>query len=517
MHFSSFSPVRPLLVVALLALAGTTSRAESIDGEWRGRLECSAVLPGIPSTVPGPYGAAISVWSHEGRLEGKREDASSEDRITGSISGDRISVNMDGRSKRRPAWWTTVLSGSVRDGQASLAGPLQTPNGLTKVRNCTLALSSVAYEAERAQAQRVAAEKAQQQAAAQQAAQEQAAQRAAQEKVAADNAARSRAEASRVAAAKTAQQHAAIERKTEQVIAVAAVAKEAAAAPAAAAVAASGARQVVAVAAAPAASVAAARPALPQEAWNWYDQANYSKAAEAFRALDPVPPQALGALCEMAASRKAVSTAQQDLRYCQDAAAAEDPAGMVALGQAFLQGNAWLGVEKNETLGLGYLAKAVIAGYPVASDVLCVHYYGGSQYARAAPFCKVAAAAGLPRGLMHLALMSLEGKGTVQDFEKGRKLALLSASMNHAQAYVLLGNLANADAVGRKKDPVAAYAWYALAAAAAPDDDRPVHLRDAIGLDGAKTAQAQKLASGWKLTAAPAWRSLYPGAAARAQ
>lgn len=516
MRFPCFQRGRPLYAAALLLLAGSVSRADTIDGEWRGHLECSAVLPGISSIFPGPYSTRISVWSHEGRLEGKREDANSEEKITGSISGGRISVNMEGRSKTRPSWWTTVLSGSVREGHASLAGPLQTPNGLTRVRNCTMALTSVAYEAEAAQAQRAAAENAaQQQAAAQKAAQDQAAaERAAQERAAAENAARARADASRLA-----EQRAAAARKTaEPAAAVAVAAREPVAAAAPAAGAASNAASAAVVAAAPTAAAAAvARRALPQEGWSWYDQANYNKAAEVFRALDPLPPQALGALCEMAVSRKAVSTAQQDLRYCQDAAAAEDPAGMVALGQAFLQGNAWLGVEKNETLGLGYLAKAVTAGYPVASDVLCVHYYGGSQYARAAPFCKVAAAAGLPRGLMHLALMSLEGKGTVQDFEKGRKLALLSASMNHAQAYVLLGNLANTDAVGHKKDPVVAYAWYALAAAAAPDDDRPVHLRDAIGLDGARTAQAQKLASGWKVTAAPAWRSLYPGAAARAQ
>ena len=193
-----------------------------------------------------------------------------------------------------------------------------------------------------------------------------------------------------------------------------------------------------------------------QEGWTLYDQANYAKAAEAFRALAPVPPQALGALCEMAATRKAASTPAQDLKYCTDAVAAGDPQGLVTLGRAYLEGNRFLAVDRNETLGLGYLGTAVAAGYPVASNVLCLHYHRSTEFARAAPFCKVAAAAGLPGGLHHLALMSMEGKGAVQDFDKGRKFALLGASLGNAPSFVLLGDIASAGDRGHRKDPVAA-------------------------------------------------------------
>jgi TPR repeat protein len=257
----------------------------------------------------------------------------------------------------------------------------------------------------------------------------------------------------------------------------------------------------------------AAHATTAQDGWTLYDQANYSKAAEVFRSLAPMPPQVAGALCEMAATRKAASTPQQDMKYCQEAISANDPQGMVTLGRAHLEGNAGIAAEKNETLGLGYLGTAVAAGYPVASNVLCVHYHGAAQFARAAPFCKVAAASGLPGGLHHLALMSMEGKGAVQDFEKGRKFALLGASLGNAPSFVLLGDMASAGDKGHRKDPVAAYAWYALAAAAAPDWDHPVSLRDGIGLDGSKVAQAQKLAATWKTSPPVAWRSMYPGAA----
>ena len=260
----------------------------------------------------------------------------------------------------------------------------------------------------------------------------------------------------------------------------------------------------------------ATHAATAQDGWALYDQANYAKAAELFRSLAPMPPQVLGALCEMAATRKAASTPAQDLKYCQDAVAANDPQGMVSLGRAYLEGNQFLKVEKNATLGLGYLAAAVAAGYPVASNVLCLHYHRSSEFARAAPFCKVAAAAGLPGGLHHLALMSMEGKGAVQDFDKGRKFAVLAAGLGNAPSFVLLGNIAVSGEQGHRKDPVAAYAWYALAAAAAPDWDQPVTLRDGIGLDGAKVAQAQKLAASWKTSSAVAWRSLYPAAPAAA-
>jgi TPR repeat protein len=260
----------------------------------------------------------------------------------------------------------------------------------------------------------------------------------------------------------------------------------------------------------------AVQAATAQDGWALYDQANYSKAAEVFRSLAPTPPQVLGALCEMAASRKAASTPQQDMRYCQDAVAANDPQGLVTVGRAHLEGNKGVALEKNETLGLGYLGMAVAAGYPVASNVLCVHYHRGAEFARATPFCKVAAAAGLPAGLHHLALMSMEGKGAVQDFDKGRKFALLAASLGNPPSFVLLGDIASAGEKGHRKDPVAAYAWYALAAAAAPDWDQPVTLRDGIGLDGAKVAQAQKMAATWKTSPAVAWRSLYPAAAATA-
>jgi TPR repeat protein len=247
-----------------------------------------------------------------------------------------------------------------------------------------------------------------------------------------------------------------------------------------------------------------------EEGWVLYDQSNFKKAAEVFRGLKPIPAQVLGALCQMIVAKQAVSDAKDDLQYCKEAVAVNDPAGLVSFGLAHIMGNDRLGLPKDKKLGLGYLAESMIANYPVASDMLCNYYYLESEYGQATPFCKVAAASNLAVGLHRLALMSLNGKGAIQDFEKGRNLALLSASLNHVDAYMLLGDISKTGTYGKPKDLVAAYAWFVLAGAAAPDSDKPRQERDALELDQSKVLEAQKMAGNWKIIESQKWRNQYP-------
>lgn len=249
------------------------------------------------------------------------------------------------------------------------------------------------------------------------------------------------------------------------------------------------------------------------DAWKYYDESNFNKAAEVFRALKPMPPQVLGVLCQMAVMKSAISDFKNDFDYCNQAVAANDPNGLTWLGLAYLRGNTHLEISKEPVLGLGYLGKAVIARYPIASNVLCDYFYRESMFGKAAPFCKVAATSNLAGGLYRLALMSVDGKGTIQDFEKGRSFALLSASLNSYDAYMLLGDIAKSGNYGKPKDFTAAYAWYVLAGAAAPDSDKPREARDSLGLDAEKIATAQKVAAGWKKSQPTNWRSLYPSVA----
>lgn len=247
-----------------------------------------------------------------------------------------------------------------------------------------------------------------------------------------------------------------------------------------------------------------------EEGWVLYDQSNFRKAAEVFRGLKPIPAQVLGALCQMTVAKQAVSDAKDDLQYCKDAVAANDPAGLVSFGLANINGNERLGLPKDKKLGLGYLAESMIANYPVASDMLCNYYYLESEYGRATPFCKVAAASNLAIGLYRLALMSLNGKGAIQDFEKGRNFALLSASLNYFDAYMLLGEISKSGNYGKPKDLVAAYAWFVLAGAANSDSDKPREEREALEIGQPKILEAQKMAGNWKINDSQKWRNLYP-------
>ena len=242
-----------------------------------------------------------------------------------------------------------------------------------------------------------------------------------------------------------------------------------------------------------------------------YDKGDFNKAAEVARSLNPVPPQGLGTLCELAVRKLVISDRQKDLQTCKDAVGANDPHGLVWYGIAQFDGNEWLGIEKNQAIGLGYLAQAVQDNYPIASATLCGIYYKVEEFARATPFCKVAAGIGKgPKGLYYLALMNLEGKGTIQDFGKGKKFALASASFNSEAAYNLLGDMSRDGTFGTPKDLVAAYSWYVLATAAAPDWNKPREARDALKLNAEQIEAAQKLASEWKHSSPPPWWSFYP-------
>lgn len=258
---------------------------------------------------------------------------------------------------------------------------------------------------------------------------------------------------------------------------------------------------------------ATASAATLEEGWALYDSSNFSKSAEVFRSLKPIPPIALGALCRLAVMKSAISDPATDMEYCNQGVAANDPESLVWMGIAAVEGSDRMGIAVDKTLGYGYLSKASIAGFPVANDVLCYYLSESGDLGHATPFCKVAAASGQNNGLYYLAVMSIEGKGAIQDFEKGRDFALLSASMNNYSAYMLLGNIAKSGKYGKPKDFVAAYAWYLLAGAVASGNNEPQKLRDELGLDAEKIAQAQKMAATWKKKDGVKWRDLYPTAA----
>ena len=244
------------------------------------------------------------------------------------------------------------------------------------------------------------------------------------------------------------------------------------------------------------------------EAWKAYDSGNYNKAAELFRHLQPITGKASGALCMMAVLKRAVSSPEEDLKSCKDGLAQNDPASFLAMGWAHLYGSDWLDVQVDQKIGLGYLGNSVSLGFKMADDYLCTFYYTSNVYSKATPFCKIAAHAGLPDGLYHLALMHIDGHGVVQDYKEAKQLALLSASLNNSHAFKLLGDIAKNKKYGNPKIETA-YAWYSLATASAPDWEEPKLAREQLNLNQTQTEEAQAIASAWKLKSPPKWRDLY--------
>jgi TPR repeat protein len=267
----------------------------------------------------------------------------------------------------------------------------------------------------------------------------------------------------------------------------------------------------VALAATSLAGVAGA--ATLEDGWKHYDDANFSKAAEVFRALSPIPPIALGALCQMALEKSAISDSASDLGYCQKGLDAEDLNSLVQMGKASIYGNARMGIAANPTLGVAYLAKAEIAGYPVADDALCTYLYSSkdkSDNTNSVPYCMISAASGISSGLYHLGAMRISGNGAVQDFQKGRDLFLLSASYEYTPAFVALARMAASGYLDKPKDFVGAYAWYIIAGASGRNADLLDEERGKLALNPSQVAEAQKMAASWKKRQSIQWRDLYP-------
>lgn len=197
---------RILLILAAFATV-PNAVAQNTDGEWNGRLECSAVFPGIRSLTPEAYGQSVRFQSNGGMLSGSIDDAVTEQKLTGSIAGNRLMLVMDAKQKGRPVWWQTVLDGPVTQGVASLSGFLLAADGRTQVRRCSMTVSSAVYAAQRRETE--AAQKA---AAAKAADGKAAAERAAQDRAVADAVARQRAEADRVSSERATEERLAAER-----------------------------------------------------------------------------------------------------------------------------------------------------------------------------------------------------------------------------------------------------------------------------------------------------------------
>jgi TPR repeat protein len=258
-----------------------------------------------------------------------------------------------------------------------------------------------------------------------------------------------------------------------------------------------------------AATQQAASAATVDDALKLYDAARYADAARVLQAMPDSNGRAKGMLCELYARSLVQGEPADTAQVCAAAAAAHDPHGLLTLAIAHAQQNPPAGITHDDTATLRYLSEAAGQNFPPAFDTFCDYFYSKREYGQAAPFCKVAAAAKLPGSMYRMAQMLFDGKGAVQNFDKGRAFALASARMNYAPAYALLGDQARDGSMGSPRDPVQAYAWYSLATSAAPDWNEPVSSRDALRLSGEQVVAAQKVAAAWSTQPTPRNRDFY--------
>ena len=132
--------LRVLALVSCVVLVGE-AHGQSVDGEWHGRLECSKYLSGVSGPSSDAFGYGVSVNVSAGVIEGSKVTGVAEERFTGTSDGRRMRLSVDGKRTDRPAWWQVELNGQVRDGTATLQGPMTSRSG-AQIRTCSLTLVS---------------------------------------------------------------------------------------------------------------------------------------------------------------------------------------------------------------------------------------------------------------------------------------------------------------------------------------------------------------------------------------
>lgn len=256
--------------------------------------------------------------------------------------------------------------------------------------------------------------------------------------------------------------------------------------------------------AAPAANLGAAMAA--------YAEGKFQQAGDALKALEENNGRAAGIVCELFVRKLLPPDDERGSAACETAGKMKDPHGLMWRGLAGRDGYASLGLSITEAATLGNFAQAAELDYPPAFGRLCEHYYRKQSFKQAVPFCKYAGGRGVPDALYYYALMTIDGKGVVQDFRKGVNALLLSAQLKSESALAKLSELSRHGASGMAKNPVKAYTWILLASSVDPNSKAIAEQKQSqaqeIGPD--KVAQTQKNASAWIMSTPPTTTDFYP-------
>jgi TPR repeat protein len=230
-----------------------------------------------------------------------------------------------------------------------------------------------------------------------------------------------------------------------------------------------------------------------------FDKAKYDDAATVLRQISPATPKSKAFLCQLYADSYISQNVQESMKVCEEAVVDKDPIAIYLYALAYLNGNGNLNISPNEKKGIGFMSVAVIdSDFAPAYDYFCNRLLQEQNIDEAINFCKVAASKGMRRSLYTMGVLTSEGTGVIQDFQRAKKMMLASAALNFTPAYVYLGNLAKEGKNGELKDLKQAYAWFSLATAADANNRKAMAERDSINLSSQDMIAAQKIASEWK-------------------
>jgi TPR repeat protein len=230
-----------------------------------------------------------------------------------------------------------------------------------------------------------------------------------------------------------------------------------------------------------------------------FDKARYNDAANSLRQISAPTAKSKAFLCQLYADGYISPNTQESSRVCEEAVVEKDPIAIYLYALAYLSGNGNLNISPNEKKGIGFMSVAVIdSDFAPAYDYFCSRLLQEQNLDEAINFCKVAASKGMRRSLYTMGVLTSEGTGVIQDFQRAKKMMLASAALNYPAAYIYLGNLAKEGKNGEPKDLKQAYAWYSLATAADANNRHAMAERDSITLSSQDMIEAQKIATQWK-------------------
>jgi TPR repeat protein len=242
-------------------------------------------------------------------------------------------------------------------------------------------------------------------------------------------------------------------------------------------------------------------------------------------------------------TNESTATAEQAIKFFQEAADKGNPPAQRALGLSYLGG---IGIKKNVDEGLKWLRKSADAGYADAQFKLASLYARGDILPKdenlAAEFARKAAEQGHAEAEYNLGTLYTAGKGVPKDLKEAAAWFKKAAEAGQASAQSNIGvlyangevfdknmdeaikwwkkaaeqgqpsaqfNLAQALTEGKAlpKDLVEAYKWYYLSAQ--QGDTQAAQLRDAVAaeLDPAQLADALRRARQFKSDLVAKWQA----------